>query len=210
MEIVKYDKYEIKKITSHDEYISYVDIQNKRSGGHINHNQFIHDIRSYGITLDPSYSIIDVGCRGNAKVVIDLMSMGYENVYGIDIGYDAEIMWQDLLNGPLRGRLKRFDVHDGLGFDLKFNCITSSHTLEHCYDPKKVIEIFYNALHDDGILHLQIPLSNYNEYLSHKPHYAFWANESDFISWLDELGFIVVYSARRTQLDDFALILKKK
>jgi 2-polyprenyl-3-methyl-5-hydroxy-6-metoxy-1,4-benzoquinol methylase len=208
MEIVKYNKYEIKKVESDEDYTIYVNNQNRRSGGDTNHSHFIQDLNSYGYKLDPLDNIIDVGCRGNAKVVIALTSDGYKNVYGIDIGYEAEEMWKSL-NTSLHTKLKRQDVHNGLGFDLKFKCITSSHTLEHCYDPEKVMKIFYDNLEDDGILHIQIPLSKYNEYLNHGPHYSYWANENDFISWVYDLGFLTVYSIRRPLNDDFGLILKK-
>ena len=95
MKIIKYDNYEIKSIESDQEYQTYVDQQSGRSGILVNHNNFIKDIDEminvFDITKDDN--IIDVGCRGNAKVLVNLHELGYKNVYGIDIGYDAEQQW---------------------------------------------------------------------------------------------------------------------
>jgi 2-polyprenyl-3-methyl-5-hydroxy-6-metoxy-1,4-benzoquinol methylase len=211
MEIKKYEKYEVKEITTPDEYISYVDIQSQRSSGDINQSKFIQDlIRSgYFSMLNHTDNIIDIGCRGNAQVVKDLLSMGYTNVYGIDIGYAAEEMWKKF-DEQLQSRLRRYDVHHGIGFDIKFKCITSSHTLEHCFNPERVITILRDSLEDDGIIHLQIPLSNYDEYIRHSPHYAYWDSQDNFKSWLSDLGLNVVFSEKRSYLDDFAVILTKK
>lgn len=208
MKIVKHDKYEVKTIDSDLEYTLYVETQNKRSTGNINHSRFITDLYAYGHKLNYDDTIIDVGCRGNAQVLLDLINLGYKNVYGIDIGYDAEQMWQNL-NMPIQQKLKRHDIHDGLGFDIKFDVITSSHTLEHCYNPEKVIKTFYDGLKTSGILHLQIPLSKYDEYLRHTPHYAYWETKDNFISWLYDLGFEMVFSEKRNTLDDLCVICKK-
>lgn len=216
MKIVKYDDYEIKLPESEQDYFEYVNLQSGRSGIPVNHNNFIKDIDEmlnvFDITLDDN--IIDVGCRGNARVLLDLQNKGYKNVYGIDIGYEAETQWKKLPL-ELQKNVKRADIHDGIPFNIKFKVITCSHVLEHCFDPEKVIKNFYDSLEEGGVLHLQIPLSKYDEYINHGPHYAFWSDESTFEKWLSNLGFEVMRSLNAQKItgrpisDDYCTISKK-
>ena len=216
MKIIKYDNYEIKSIESDQEYQTYVDQQSGRSGILVNHNNFIKDIDEminvFDITKDDN--IIDVGCRGNAKVLVNLHELGYKNVYGIDIGYDAEQQWKKLPEN-LQKNLKRADVHEGIPFDVKFKAITCSHVLEHCFNPEQVIKHFHESLQEGGILHLQIPLSKYHEYVNHAPHYAYWPDEQTFEIWLSNLGFEVIRSINASKVsgrpvyDDYCTISKK-
>jgi 2-polyprenyl-3-methyl-5-hydroxy-6-metoxy-1,4-benzoquinol methylase len=216
MKIVKYDEYEIKMIETQQEYQTYVDQQSGRSGIPVNHNNFIRDIDEMLNVFDitKNDNIIDVGCRGNAKVLINLRDLGYKNVYGIDIGYDAETQWKQL-PADLQENLKRADVHEGIPFDVKFKVITCSHVLEHCFNPEQVIKHFYDSLEDGGILHLQIPLSKYDEYINHAPHYSYWPDEQTFELWLSNLGFEVIRSINAQKIngrpvsDDYCTISKK-
>lgn len=216
MKIVKYDTYEVKSIENDLDYQEYVNLQSGRSGIPVNHNNFIKDIDEminvFDITTDDN--IIDVGCRGNAQVLFNLKNKGYKNVYGIDIGYDAETQWKQHPE-DLQQNLKRADVHEGIPFDVKFKVITCSHVLEHCYNPEQVIKHFHDSLEEGGILHLQIPLSKYNEYINHAPHYAYWSDEPTFEMWLSNLGFEVMRSINAQNIngrpvsDDYCIISKK-
>lgn len=211
--------YELKPVDTTEKYSEYINQQSERSGIPVNHNRFIQDYtqankKILGIQLNPTDNIIDVGCRGNAQVVRDLFDRGYKSSYGIDIGYEAEKQWAKHPEG-IRNNLKRADIHRGFPFPLTFKAITCSHVLEHCYDPEAVIKHFYNALADDGFIHIQIPLSKYGEFVNHKPHYAFWDSRETFIKWLNALGFRVVMSvtaqeASRPVNDDLCVIAVKK
>ena len=218
MKIVKYNNYEVKSVETTEEYEKYVNLQSGRSGINVNHNNFIEDISKFidkfNITLYDN--IIDVGCRGNALILLNLRNNGYTNVYGTDIGYEAELQWKNLPI-DLQKNIRRADIHDGIPFDVKFKVITCSHVLEHCFDPEKVVKNFYDSLEDNGLLHLQIPLSKYNDYINHAAHYAFWTDDTSFEKWILNLGFDVVQSINSLKVirnvanmpDDYCIILKK-
>jgi 2-polyprenyl-3-methyl-5-hydroxy-6-metoxy-1,4-benzoquinol methylase len=216
MILKKYKNYEIKQLES-DEYEDYVLWQSKESGNDRCSNLVFRDLLTYknktGFILDLDATIIDVGCRGNATVVKGFTEQGYANCYGIDIGYDAEENWK-LLPQNIQAKLKRNDAQNGLHFDYKYDFITCSHVLEHCPDPKKVVDIFYNALKDDGRIHLQIPLSTYDEYIEHHPHFAYWKDRDAFCEFLEDCNFKVEYSEygtpdNRKPFDDLMVIIKK-
>jgi len=216
MILKKLKNYEVKQLEP-SEYEDYVLWQSRESGADKCANLVFRDLITYenktGFTLNPDAKIIDVGCRGNAQVVRTFIKQGYKNCYGIDIGYDAEESWK-LLPEDIQIRLKRKDAQEDLHFNYKYDFITCSHVLEHCPDPKKVMEIFYKSLKDDGRIHLQIPLSTYDEYMGHYPHFAYWENQEAFCEFLEDCNFKIEYSEYGTQdnrkpFDDLMVIIKK-
>ena len=76
------------------------------------------------------------------------------------------------------------------------------------------MEIFHKSLKDGGRLHIQIPLSTYDEYLNHYPHFAYWENKETFFEFVSDYGFIVDFweygtEYGRVPFDDLMVILKK-
>ena len=216
MILKKLKNYEVKQLEP-DEYEDYVLWQSRESGADKFANLVFRDLTTYkdktNFTLDLGANIIDVGCRGNAKVVRTFTEQGYKNVYGIDIGYDAEENWKSLPK-DIQVKLKRKDAQEDLYFDYKYDFITCSHVMEHCPDPKKVMEVFYKSLKDDGRIHIQIPLSTYDEYIGHYPHFAYWKDQNAFCEFLEDCNFKIEYSEYGTQdnrepFDDLMVIIKK-
>ena len=216
MILKKYKNYEVKELES-DEYEDYVLWQSRESGADKCANLVFEDLKKYknktNYDLKQDSTIIDVGCRGNAKVVRGFYDQGYTNSYGIDIGYDAEKNWETLPKN-IQDNLKRKDAQDGLHFDHIYDFITCSHVLEHCSVPQKLMEIFHKSLKDGGRLHIQIPLSTYDEYLNHYPHFAYWENKETFFEFVSDYGFIVDFWEHGTEygrvpFDDLMVILKK-
>jgi SAM-dependent methyltransferase len=139
----------------------YYDLQNSRSGGHLDNNileGFIGDI-NFKKDKDKIY-IIDIGCRGHANIIRKLIGLGFVNTFGIDIGENAEVKWIDY---PFKNNLKRADIHEGIPFDYKFDLVSCSHTLEHCYNPNLVIDIIKNTFEELGYL-VEVWLLNAAEY----------------------------------------------
>ena len=216
MILKKLKNYEVKELEDH-EYEDYVLWQSRESGADKCANLVLRDLETYkqktGIELTKDSNIIDVGCRGNAKVVKTFIDMGYSNVYGIDIGYDAEENWTQLPEN-IQSVLKRKDAQEGLHFEMQYDFITCSHVLEHCPDPLKVMKIFYDSLKDNGYIHIQIPLSTYDEYIGHYPHFAYWKDKEAFFEFLKECNFNVEYweygtEHNRKPYDDLMVIIKK-
>jgi 2-polyprenyl-3-methyl-5-hydroxy-6-metoxy-1,4-benzoquinol methylase len=212
----KYKTHEVKTLET-GEYEDYVLWQSRESGADKCANLVFNDLEKYKIKsdfqLDLTDKIMDVGCRGNAEVVRKFHSLGYIEAYGVDIGYDAEKLWDSLPN-DIQDKLKRADVQDGLHFNTKFNFITCSHVLEHCPNPKKVMEVFNESLTTDGLIHIQIPLSTYDEYINHYPHFAYWENKEAFFDFISETGFIVEYweygtADNRVPFDDLMVFIRK-
>jgi len=216
MILKKYGTYEVKELEK-DEYDDYVLWQSRESGADKCANLVLDDLKKYNnhtnFQLNFNDKIVDVGCRGNAWIVRKFHEMGYNQSYGIDIGYDAEELWL-MLPDEIQHKLKRVDVQNGLHFDLKFDFITCSHVLEHCPNPVKVMEVFNEALTDDGVIHIQIPLSTYDEYINHYPHFAYWENKEAFFNFISESGFTVEYwqygtADNREPFDDLMVFIKK-
>ena len=216
MILKKLKNYEVKQLEK-DEYEDYVLWQSRESGADKCANLVFRDLETYknrtGIELKLDANIIDVGCRGNARVVKTFIDNGYTNVYGIDIGYDAEENWKQLPEN-IQSILKRQDAQEGLYFEMDYDFITCSHVLEHCPDPKKVMKIFYDSLKNDGYIHIQIPLSTYDEYMGHYPHFAYWKDKNAFCEFLEDCNFNVEYweygtEHNRQPYDDLMVIIKK-
>jgi 2-polyprenyl-3-methyl-5-hydroxy-6-metoxy-1,4-benzoquinol methylase len=219
MKLIK-DMYELNlSDKSGKNYKEYWKYQNSRSGGPHNHNQVFKDLYEFipddkepsvktNFGLSEEDYIIDVGCRGG-QMIEYFHESGFKNTYGFDIGDNAEKTWDEIINEKYRKFLFKWDAHDKLTKfkDKKFKLITSSHLLEHCFDPKKVMENFHEMLSDDGILHTQFPFDDYDSWKKreHKPHYAYWKDENDWKEFLSECGFTMVWSVRDWRCEEWEL-----
>ena len=184
---------------------NYYKLQNNRSGGDLDNNRlgrFIDNIE-FQKTRDKVY-IIDIGCRGHASMVRKLIDLGFVNTFGIDIGENAESQW---VNYPFRNNLKRADIHEGIPFDYKFDLVSCSHTLEHCYDPNLVLEIVRNSLVDGGYYWGQIPTAKSEDINNHAPHYCYFESHDDHVNFIKSKGFEIVFDTKDSKQ---SLLLAKK
>lgn len=107
-----------------------------------------------------SLPILDIGVREGWFLEF-LLKVRYKNVKGIEITPEAVAL----------ARSKKLDVME---MDVRkmvakniFGTITAIHVLEHVSNPKKVIDVIYNALILNGILYLEIPLeTNFSPFKS--------------------------------------------
>jgi SAM-dependent methyltransferase len=94
--------------------------------------------------------LLEVGsCEG--YLFDHLRDAGFTDLYGIDISPDAI---QKLKKRGYKGEI--FDIHK-LTIHEIYGTIISSHSLEHCHNPKKAIENIYNALKKGGRLLVVVP-----------------------------------------------------
>lgn len=195
----------LKELTDYNEYVQH---QSERSGMLTSANSVINDLKKSNIVLPESSFILDIGCRAGAVVIFEFMKLGYDNAYGIDIGYDAEEYWKQFVILYNR-KLKRGDIHDGIPFEHKWDFITISHTLEHCFDPNKVVTIIHDSLNENGYVHSIIPIEeSYEHFNRHKPHMAMFESHDDHQQFYIEHGFEIVYQS--LEKNNSILIAKKK
>lgn len=183
----------------------YYNLQNSRSGGDLDNNRlerFINNIE-FQKTKDKIY-IIDIGCRGHANMVRKLINLGFVNTFGIDIGENAEKKWSKY---SFKNNLKQADVHEGIPFDYKFDLISCSHTLEHCYDPSLVMDVIKNSLVDEGYYWGQIPTAKSEDINNHAPHYCYFESHDDHVNFIKSKGFEIVFDTKDNKQ---SLLLAKK
>jgi 2-polyprenyl-3-methyl-5-hydroxy-6-metoxy-1,4-benzoquinol methylase len=183
----------------------YYNLQNSRSGGDLDNNRlerFINNIE-FQKTKDNIY-IIDIGCRGHANMVRKLINLGFINTFGIDIGENAEKQWA---NYSFKNNLKQADIHEGIPFNYKFDLISCSHTLEHCYDPSLVMDVIKDNLVEGGYYWGQIPTAKSEDINNHAPHYCYFESHDDHINFIKSKGFEIIIDTKDSKQ---SLLLAKK
>jgi SAM-dependent methyltransferase len=161
----------------------YFSLQDARSDGEINQNSIRDYLKHIPIKITPELTVLDIGCRSKAYTVNLFHKLGCKS-FGIDIGERAEKGWSKL---PFKDNLKRADIHNGVPFDIKFDIISISHTLEHCHDPDKVISNIFKALKPGGYVWSIVPLETSDAH--HDPHYCVFHSEQEHIDIWKKGGF---------------------
>jgi len=184
---------------------NYYSLQNNRSGGDLDNNTLDRHIDkvSFQKNKDNVY-ILDVGCRGHASIVRKLIGFGFINTFGIDIGENAEKQW---IKHSFKNNLKQFDVHEGIPFDFKFDLISCSHTLEHCHNPKLVMEVIYNKLNDIGYYWGQVPMGRSEDIENHPPHYCYFESHEDHLNFVKSNKFEIIFDLKESRQ---SVLLAKK
>lgn len=182
----------------------YIDAQNGRSGCVINSNTLIDDFKGISLKIDKSWNILDIGCR-NCQILGRLWKSGYKNIYGVDIGELAEKTWENL---PYKSNLKRCDIHDGIPFNVKFDLITISHTLEHLYDPFSVRQLIYNSLTESGLLHSIAPIESESDFIKNHSHVVRFVDHEEHMKFWSHIGIRPIY--HRFYNTNSAIICRKK
>ena len=93
--------------------------------------------------------IDDGSCEG--YLFDHLRDVGFKNLYGIDISPDAiEKLKKRGYNGEV------LDIHKST-IKEKYGIMISSHSLEHCHNPKLAVDNMYKALKIGGRLLVVVP-----------------------------------------------------
>ena len=102
--------------------------------------------------MNKAEPLLEVGsCEG--YLFDHLKDAGFKYLYGIDISPDAI---QKLKGRGYNGEI--LDIHNfSENFFEKYGTIVSSHSLEHCHNPKKAIENMYKMLKKGGRLLVVVP-----------------------------------------------------
>lgn len=168
----------------------YFTLQNGRSGMTLNANTIDRYINKIPFELNNSINFLDIGCRGPAYTVKFFASKGC-NSYGIDIGTNAEAAW---INNPLKANLRRADIHEGVPFDIKFDIISISHTLEHCHSPELALSHIHSALKDNGYVWGIVPIEPVDDTQKPHAHYCVFHTHQEHLDMYINNGFEIVWS----------------
>lgn len=136
--------------------------------------------------LNKNIKILDHGCGGSYSLIY-LFALGYENIYGIDIGEDSQEL-NNFLSIIAKKKIIRRFVYDGkiLPFqDLFFDLIFTQQVLEHVsFSNQKIFLKEENrVLKVGGIAYHQIP----HKLVPYESHVKIW-----FLHWLPKKLFIIL------------------
>lgn len=171
----------------------YFALQNGRSGMGLNNNTLPKYIHNIPVELNNTINVLDIGCRAGAHTVQYFHDKGC-NSYGIDIGTNAEAAWS---NHKLKSNLKRADIHEGIPFDLKFDIISISHTLEHCHTPELALKHVYDGLKIGGYVWGIVPIETSDA--NHGPHYCTFHSHEEHLDIYRNAGFEIFWSQADNQ-----------
>lgn len=124
--------------------------------------------------LDRSQSkILDIGC-GNGAILSTLITLGFnpENLYGVDIN-------KEKLKSLNINNIFNADMHDLSFFkNDMFDCVVSTHSLEHALDPIQVLNELKRVVKSDGKILIVIPYPEPDKY--HNVHVGKFALKTDY------------------------------
>lgn len=138
----------------------YLESQNYEFMSHESQNQIWMDGQKRFIELsfrdlDPKACVLDIAC-GDGIGLAKLQSMGFYNVFGVDSNS------QKIMQAKKHGKAFVGDMHQ-LGFveSGSVDIILCSHSLEHVFDPYKVLQEFKRVLTKNGTLMLVLPFPDF-------------------------------------------------
>lgn len=107
--------------------------------------------------LNRDLKILDIAC-GDGVGLKHLRNMGFKNIMGVELNETkASIALQGGFN------VISADMHNLHNIDDKeFDVVYSSHTLEHAYEPGKVVNEFNRILKKTGLLIIVLPYPDLN------------------------------------------------
>ena len=159
---------------------------------HIGRNQLVIDILLEHCSNIKT--VCDIGCR--LGVSLPLFEKLNIKATGVEISPRAVEYGKSLGRSVIKG-----DIHELSNIvDETFDAIFSIHSLEHCYDPNKVLEECYKVLNPNGCIIIRLPVQKDLTVQRNKdgiygklpPHYSVFTFE-----YLEELllsnNFDVIY-----------------
>jgi SAM-dependent methyltransferase len=165
----------------------YYNLQNSRSGSDSNANEINIYFNFLRINVTSDFNFLDIGCRAHCEAVKLFYNLG-ANSYGFDIGENAKNTWH---RHPFVNNLKLHDAHEPFLYDFKFDLISISHTLEHCYNPDLVLKNIHDALKINGKVWGIVPVEGKDR--DHSPHYATFHAHEEHINIYNTNGFNVTW-----------------
>jgi 2-polyprenyl-3-methyl-5-hydroxy-6-metoxy-1,4-benzoquinol methylase len=105
---------------------------------------------------------------------------GFTNLYGVDISPDAI---ERLLQRGYKGHVA--DAQEFIS-ERKFDTVITSHMLEHCPEPQKVINNIYEVMNKGGILYVEVPLDREQKVPTPKGHYFCFETPEKLMGFFSE------------------------
>lgn len=103
--------------------------------------------------VDKESAILDVGCGTGVSMRI-LRDLGFTHVNGIDVAEQPALIADGF-------SVNKCDMHNIHLDDNSCNIVYASHSLEHAYDPLKVLAEFKRVLKPNGQLFVVLPYPDY-------------------------------------------------
>ena len=113
-----------------------------------NNQRFIGDKFSQ---LDRNKVILDCACGGGAEID-QLKRMGFKYVVGVELHPKFIRTAKTVADGVVK-----CDMHSLCFKDTSFDIVYSFHTIEHAYDPAKLLQEFWRTLKPEGRLFVILP-----------------------------------------------------
>ena len=137
--------------------------------------------------------LLEVGsCEG--YLFDHLRDAGFTDLYGIDISPDAI---EKLKKRGYKGEI--FDIHN-LRFQEKYGTMISSHSLEHCHNPRQAIDNMYNALKIGGRLLVVVPRQDKKPVPDQWGHWWHFESFDELRSLFDDRWKLIWDRRPKTQL----------
>lgn len=142
---------------------------------HLNAINFINDY----IPKEKNIPILDAGCR-EGLFLDKLVTLGYKNLYGIDISDKAiKIMKKNV--GDVKGFIG--DVSEMPFKDNLFELVICTHTLEHCIDPYKALYEIFRISKNNCLVLLEVPIENVDSPRTSVGHFSKFTTEKEFLEF---------------------------
>ena len=168
----------------------YYNHQNSRSGMLLNSNELPNYYDKLDIQVNSNFYFLDIGCRAAAATVNFFYQKGAQS-YGFDIGEEAQKVWK-ASKIPFESNLKVHDAHQPFEYPFTFDLISISHTLEHCYNPAKVLQNIKEALKQEGKVWGIVPIEKITD--NHGPHYCNFHTHQEHLDIYTQAGFEVLWA----------------
>jgi len=139
----------LRHLETDKEIVNIDNIKEQRPALHTRYSDALCSIKK---CLSTTSKILDIGCRGGLLMSY-FINHGYKNIEGIDLLEDG------LKLAESRGlSVSQCDMHNlGIFEDMSFDAVISTHSLEHCWDPRTALEEIHRILKNDGILYIEVP-----------------------------------------------------
>lgn len=152
-----------------------------------NNQRFIEEKFSQ---IDRNKTVLDCACGGGAEID-QLKRMGFKYAVGVELHPKFIRTAQTVADGVLRG-----DMHSLCFKDSSFDIVSSFHTIEHAYDPAKLIQEFWRVLKPEGQLFVILPYPDSGDETDfHCAKYELGTNILDqgksVLKFFEENGFYV-------------------
>ena len=109
-------------------------------------------------TIEPGMKSLDIGA-GIGKQMISLKNIGFD-AHGIEPSSEFRERALNKMGVP-QDKLQLASIEDAMFDEKSFDFISFGVVLEHIYNPHEALKKAISWLKDDGIIHLEVPNSNW-------------------------------------------------